>query len=226
MTHFAKNLSLLASVVALGLGGAPTVLAQADNGPAIEEGQGRRHARGRRHHRRHRHHARVLQQLDLSDNQKAQIRAIRESTRERRQELRAQGRSPENRQAMRALHQETRRLIQEVLTPAQRTRAEQLRAEHAENRRTRRVARMTERLSLTDAQASQVTSVLEGAATQRRAIRESSQDHDAKRAAMRTLRQETRTSIDAILTPAQRTQAEEMRERRGRRGHRGHRGGR
>ena len=120
---------------------------------------------------------------------------------------------------MRALRQETKRLVLEVLTPAQRQQLDQMREEHAEERLSRRVERMTERLSLTDQQARQVRQIFERAHHQREAIRESERPEEQKRASMRQLRERTQAAIARVLTEEQQAQLDEMRERRGERGH-------
>ena len=155
----------------------------------------------------------MFRQLDLTDNQKAQIRAIRESAREQRGEHRG------DRAARRAAHQETRALIMDVLTPAQRAQAEQLRAAQATEGMTRRIEHMTERLSLTPAQVTRITRIFEQSQTDRAGLRRMQGEERA--AAARALRESTKNAIEAVLTPAQRTQAAEMRENRGRRGQRG-----
>lgn len=206
---------LLASgslAAALSFGAAPTAAAQ--RGPAVDDApngerahQGRR-ARGQRargvrahghgRHRGHRHGMRhLMRQLDLSENQQAQVRAILEDAREQRHALREAG----DREALRALKAETFRLVHEVLTPAQRERARALRAEHVD----RRVTRMTRRLELSDAQASEIRTILLRAQPGQRG--------------------DVRARIEAVLTPEQRATIEARRAERGDRGPRMHRRG-
>lgn len=226
----------VALVAGLGAGLAfamPPTTASAQRGERASQGErGQGHGHHRRGHRGRRGHGmqRMLQQLELTDNQKAQVRAIMESARERGQELRGQGRSPENRAAMHELHQETRQLVLDVLTPAQKTKMEELRSQQQERRIDRRVSRMTEKLSLSDTQASRIRSILEAARTQRQALRNGSEAGAERREAMQTLRQRTKTAIDAVLTAEQRATLERHRAehegRRGRHGNRGNRGNR
>ncbi len=217
----------VALVAGLGAGLAfamPTTSASAQRGDRATQGEpshGRGHHRGHRRHRRGRGMQRMLQQLDLSDNQKAQVRAIIESARERGQELRGQGRSPENRAAMHELHQETRQLVLDVLTAEQKAKMQELRSQRQQRSLDRRVSRMTEKLSLSETQASRIRGILEAARTQRQALRNGSQAGPERQAAMQTLRQRTKTAIDAVLTAEQRSTLEQHRGDRGRRGRHG-----
>lgn len=187
--------------------------ARRGGGPGMHRGRRGRHGM---------HFRRILEDLNLTDNQKTQIRAIFESARERRQELRGQGRTPEAREARHALHQETKRLVEEVLTPAQRTQAQRLRREHMQRHLQRRVDRMATRLSLTDAQKTAVTRIFENAGNRRRALH---QNGNMDRDAMRSLHEQTRTELSGVLSAEQMTQLREMRsEHRGRHGRRGRRG--
>jgi len=198
-----------------------------DRASQAERGQARGHHRGHGHRRGH-GIQRMLRELELTDNQQAQVRAIMESARERRQELRGEGRSAETREAMRTLHQETRQLVLDVLTPEQKAKMEELRGQHQERRLDRRVTRMTEKLSLSETQATRIRSILEAAAEQRRALRNGSEAGTERRQAMQTLRERTKAAVDAVLTAEQRTALEAHRAehegRRGRHGRRGQRG--
>ncbi len=170
--------------------------------------------RGPRAHRGHRgRHGmqRMLRQLELTENQQTQVRAIMESAREEGRALReADG----NREAMHAHREETKRLVMEVLTPAQRARAAELRTEHQANRITRRLTHMTERLSLSAAQQTRIRAILESAATER--------SPQMDRAAHQARHRAMRTQIESVLTAEQRALLPEPGERRERRGRRGH----
>ena len=92
----------------------------------------------------------------------------------------------------------------------------------------RRLEKMTERLELDASQQARVKEILTAAKAEKKALWKSSKaegDRDAKRVAMKELRERTRTQIDAVLTPAQREEAEAFRaERKARRGERGEHG--
>lgn len=145
--------------------------------------------RGRGHMRR------ALENLDLSDNQRAQVEAIIESARERRRALREGGRNEQTRDSMRELREESRRLIEDVLTPEQRARFESEREAHRAERRRQRIERLTERYDLTQAQVTRVTQILESADEARRGAMR----NEDPRAAMRAIRQRTRAAIREVV---------------------------
>lgn len=173
---------------------------------------GHRGARGR--HGRHGFRGPLFAGLDLSDAQRAQIRQIMQEARAHRGEG-----DPRARRAQ--IHER----IQAVLTPAQRQRAQELRADRQRAHLERRVSRMTERLSLSAQQQQQVRSILQNAAMQRRALREQAEnDPHSARSAMRELQERTQASVRSVLTPAQQAQLDQLRARRAERGRRGHGG--
>lgn len=94
----------------------------------------------------------------------------------------------------------------------------------------RRIARMTEHLSLDAHQVTELREILTASRTQAESLRTSTTTTGpARREAFRALMEQTRTRIDAILTDAQRAQFAQMRAQRrarfeARHGH-GHRGG-
>lgn len=205
---------------AIGLSAPITASAQDDPGAGAEQarrGHGRRGRRGRRGHRGHMLR-RLAGELELTDDQRAQMRTIHQETREQMRALRESG----DRSAMRQLRRSVHDRIQSVLTDAQRAELAELRAQHARRRLSRRVERMTERLELSPTQAEQIRGILRHSASQRRALREQARlDESSPREAMRALRESTRAQIRSVLTEAQATQLDEMRANRGRRG-RGH----
>lgn len=225
-----QYLTRAALVASLGLSlAAPAAMASAqDRGEAAARGERARGDRADCDHRgkRGRHHGRAahfrkdLRQLELTANQKAQVRAIMEDARERRQELRSQGRSEEARQARQTLRTETRRLILEVLTPAQRTELGELQEARRERKRARKLERMAERLELTDEQVATVRALFDQADAQRDRIRTSTEDPEARHRAMRQVREETRAAVLEVLTPEQRQEMKTHHDRKkGKRGH-------
>lgn len=198
----------LAAGLAGALGFAAPVAVGFAQGPAASGDEAHAHhgRRGRHGHRGH--FRRMARELDLSEAQRTEIRSILQEARGRRG---ARG--------------EVRERIQAVLTAEQRARAAELRQNHARQRIDRRVSRMTEHLSLSDTQAGQVRGILRNAAMQRRALREQARNEPGSvRDAMRSLRESTRASVRAVLTPEQVSQLEERRAERGERRHRGRHG--
>ena len=93
----------------------------------------------------------------------------------------------------------------------------------------RRVSMMTERLQLSQPQATQIRQILTQESEQMRAIFEKGQnggDREALRPEMQSVREATEKKIDAVLTESQRKSYAELREQmRQRRGERGERKG-
>ncbi len=93
----------------------------------------------------------------------------------------------------------------------------------------RRVSMLTERLQLSEQQATQIRQILTDESTQMRALFEKAQgaDRESVRPQMQSLREGTEKKIDAILTASQRQKYAELREQmRKEREQRGERGGR
>jgi len=209
-----------ALALSLAVGSFAAAPASAQNTDRVEqsrraESPGRRMRRGHRGRRGHHGPMRMLRQLDLSENQQAQVRAIFESARERHSEIRELPEA-ERHAARRALHQETRGLVRDVLTPAQRQRAQQLREQHRE----RRFERMRSELELSDAQATQVQRIFEEAHQRRM-----NGEPPASREEARARHEAVRAELEQVLDAEQMVKLREMRDRhRGRHGRRGNRG--
>lgn len=222
MKTFSKFLSTLSLGAALCFAGpvVSSVSAQGPRprGPEASEAQPQR---GPHMRRGRRHHGRPFAELNLSDAQRAQMRTIHQEARQQFRQLRGSA----DEAAMRALRRQTFERVQGVLTPAQRTQAQELRAQHARQRLEHRLSRMTERLSLTPTQAQQVRGILSQASSQRRAIFEQSRlDETDPRASLEALRSRSEAQLGAVLSPEQMATLGEMRarhrQRGGRRGHR------
>jgi Spy/CpxP family protein refolding chaperone len=230
-THLSRT--ALVATLGLGLGLAAPNLASAERGQgsSVDQADGKRHwGHGKRGHgcrgkRGKGHMYRALAELELTANQQAQVDAIRETAREQKRELRRQGRSEDSRQQYREIRREARALIMDVLTPEQREQLAQIREARRAEKLDRKVEWMTERLELSADQQRRIRAALENAQTRRAALREGTEDRDARREAMRAVRSETRDAIRAVLTPAQaQTLAEARENRRGKHGKHGKRG--
>lgn len=216
-----RQLKVLAIASSLTLGAACTsetlneagsaeaqALSTTDEGTAEGEGECDRGPRGEGRHGR-RGHGPDFSALNLSDAQETEIAAIRASTREQMEELRAEGRSEASREARHAIFEEQRTLIEGVLTPAQSTVLEASHVEHRAERMGRHLERMTEELSLTPEQAASVETIM-------------------LESTGREGREAARAAIREVLTSEQQVQLDAMHEargeRHGRRGRRGHHG--
>ncbi|MCZ7681485.1 MAG: Spy/CpxP family protein refolding chaperone [Sandaracinaceae bacterium] len=159
-------------------GSAPPLLASAqdDGGVAAERrGHGRagmgRHGRGHHgpgHHGRGMAHrfGRMADELGLSEAQREQVRTV--MARVRDEHRAARDLPPEERRAaMQQARERVRGQLEQILTPAQRARAEALRVQHGAERIDRRIEHMTERLGLTPAQQGRIRGILERAQAER-----------------------------------------------------------
>lgn len=154
---------------------------------------------------------RMLEQLNLSDDQKAQLKTLRDQQRQDIQALRIDQSltADQRRTQMQAVHQQFRTKMQGILTAEQQKQLQQMR---------RARGGPMARLNLTDEQKARMKPILEQQRQQMQAIRNdsslSAQDRQQK---MRDLRQNTRSQMRSILTPEQQQQLEQMRQnRRGR----------
>jgi Spy/CpxP family protein refolding chaperone len=163
------------------------------------------------------HHG-IGQVLGLSDAQRAQIRSIREQAHQRADAIRQSTQGEAQGQALRQLHQQTREQMRGVLTPDQQQRMTQMRGRHQgrghHGMRGMRMRAMAERLQLTDAQRTNIRTIMQQSHTQARTLRSQyPQGSEQARTALRTLREQTRAQIDAQLTPAQRAMIPQHRGR-------------
>lgn len=101
---------------------------------------------------------------------------------------------------MRALHEETRRRVDAVLTPAQRQQAEALRAQARTEHVARRVTHLRETLGLNESQTTRVQRVFEQAASRRHAARDAGANTtpEARRTAARAQREQVDSELRQI----------------------------
>lgn len=137
---------------------------------------------------------RFASELDLSDDQDAQLDRILGET---QRDMEAYGR------AMRDAHHRSRERVEGILTPGQKTKLEALLAEEGRKRSDSEVQRQSDAyakvLSLTPEQADALRAVLRGMREKRNELRKSDRvrSHDA----WRGLRDEQNAKIKAVLTP-------------------------
>ena len=236
ITDFIRPLSRFALAAGIagvvGLAG-PVAVSYAQEAPATEAGPEGDCGARRGHHRGHHrggHHMGPMhhmgEELQLSEAQQTQIRAIMGEAHAQRGEERGPG-----------AHAAVRARIDAVLTAEQRARAAELRREHSAARIDHHLTRMTERLSLTDTQQQQVRGILRNTAMQRHALMDqASDDPTATHDAMRGLDESTHASIRSVLNSEQAEQLDALHAERaahgprhgrhghGRHGHRGHHG--
>lgn len=160
---------------------------------------------------------RMVERLELEDDQVELVREILDDSRAQARAIREASRA-EGRDAMDALREETDARLAGVLTPAQMTELRSAREARGERRRDRRRMHredafegLVERLELADSQIEPVREILEAGMARGReammAAREAGGDRDATRARVReemeAIRAATVDELSAILTPAQ-----------------------
>jgi len=156
--------------------------------------------------------------LQLTAEQKKQLRAIRMEARDRAAIIRHdQNLSLEQKAAkLRELRKSTREQRMAVLTPEQR---EQMKAMRAGRR-----GQMAKELGLTPDQRSKVKETVQSARQQRKSVlNDGSLSEEQKLAQLKQIRVSTKTQLASILTPEQLDKWQQMRQHRGHRGH-GHQG--
>lgn len=208
---------LLSLVLLLGLA-APAAAQDAPEGPDRAECDGpRHHGRHGPGHRGPRMMRRIFSQLDLSDEQRRQLRQIHQEAREQGRALHESG----DREALHRHRRQVHERVEAVLTDEQRAQARELRRQAMDRFLDRRLERMSRHLSLTEQQQQQVRGIMRGAAQQRRALMEQARlDEEDPHEAMRALHERTQAQIRAVLDSEQRARFDEHVQRRRRRHHR------
>ena len=214
MMRSKTNIGLAALAMAAILGVGQWVYAlQAPQGPGFGSGPG-----GPRLPRLQR----FAKQLDLTEAQKTQIQGYLDSTRTQLQALRND--TTLSREAkmdqMQQITRQTREQIHGVLTPEQRTKAEDFRqqaeqrfAARREKMEARMLGRLTQRLDLNESQESAIQLYLQDQKTQLQALKDNaSLPASEKFAQMQSIRQQTREKINSLLTADQQAQLDQLRE--------------
>ncbi|HKY59923.1 MAG TPA: hypothetical protein VJP59_02830 [Gemmatimonadota bacterium] len=167
-----------------------------------------------------RHLAHLREELDLSDEQVTQLRAIFEEKHAEFHALRESG-DPVAHEELRELWAEARASVNEVLTDEQEARLTEL---HESRRHRgfrgppdpeRHLARLQEELGLTEAQVAELRTIFEEQHAKLDALEESAPED--RREAFRALREETHARLSQVLTEEQRARFEELK-----RSHDGH----
>lgn len=153
-------------------------------------------------------------ELGLTEEQRTQLRTIHQSARAQLHVIRSdQALTSELRhEKARAVHERTRQQVKSVLTPEQQELIKNLPGRDPRERRDYVGQRenISEVLSLTPEQRSQIRTLRQGARTQRNEIRNDTTLSQEQRAdQLRMLQQSTRQQISSILTPQQREKIHE-----------------
>jgi Spy/CpxP family protein refolding chaperone len=172
--------------------------------------------------RRHRHHA-MMQHLNLSDNQKQQAKLYRENNRKQLLELNKNENITikEFREKKLALHKEQQAKMQSLLTPEQKTKMAQMKAEHkakAEQHYAARMDKMKNKLSLTDNQVAQLKAQHQQMNNKLKAIKEDDKmDRTAKKEKLMALKAQMKADNKKIFTTEQLQKIEDIKKDKGHR---------
>lgn len=176
---------------------------------------------GKMGHKNHHHdQAMMMKGLNLTEDQKAQIKAERQNTRNQLIELNKNEditvKEYKTRKA--AILNTQKEQMEKVLTAEQKNQLAQNKAERQATRElaaANRIDKMKIRLDLSDEQVTKIKASHEAARAKANAIRGNNQlSQEEKKQQLMSLRQEQKNNITQVLTPEQITKMEEMKKER------------
>ncbi len=153
-----------------------------------------------------------LSKLNLTDDQKAQVKTINESFRQQMKDLRSQGNITvdEQKQKREALMKDHREKIAAVLTPEQKEQMKALRKDHKggkDGAHARSVRELTKDLNLTPDQSAQMSSLNSAFKNDLQSVRQNtSLTQDEKREQMKSMMKKHRLDVEALLTDDQKAE--------------------
>jgi Spy/CpxP family protein refolding chaperone len=174
-----------------------------------------------RYHRGHRHHRMALSRtLNFSDQQKVQLKTMQQDFHQKMVVLNKN----ENitvkvmRDQKAALVQNQRKAFQQILTPEQKTKLEDMKKVHAkrsEEMASHRVDKMKEKLSLSEDQTAKIKSLGQHFREQMQQFRNAPpEDRTAKREAIVAMVKQHKEDLKGILTPEQMNKYQEWKKER------------
>lgn len=178
---------------------------------------------GKRGHHRQHQKGMMAKQLNFSEEQKKQAKAIHEDSRKKMQELNKNESITvkEMRDRRAAILKEKRTKMDGLLTADQKTKMTQLKAEQKaknEEHYAKRMDKMRTNLSLSDEQVSKLKAQRSATMAKAEKIRNNgSLSREQKKEQMMALKAEAKEQHNKILTPEQLKKKEEMRKNRGHR---------
>jgi Spy/CpxP family protein refolding chaperone len=209
---------LSAAMVATGI---PVLAQTAPNSQTQTNGANTQNAAPTQSHREFHHgdgFKHIGQSLNLTQPQQDQLKPIFEKQRQQVQAIRQDTSlsQDQKKQKIDALRQDSQAQIKGILTPEQQQQWEQMKAQGKERMGEHRkdmAARMAEKLNLSAQQQEQLKPILQKQHEQAKAIwQDSALTKDQKKEKMQALRQQTKSQMDAVLTPEQQQQMEQMRQ--------------
>jgi Spy/CpxP family protein refolding chaperone len=182
------------------------------------------------------------EKLNLSNDQKAQIRTLNESFRQQMQDLKKDGISAEEQKAKRMeLAKERQQKISGILTPAQREQAKDMRREYKEDRkedkdelkedrkenkkdrketkrggiRGEKVGKMSNDLNLNQDQSNKMAALNKSFRNDMKSIKENSAlSQDEKKEQMKNLKQKHKSDMESLLSSGQKKQLKSQHKNR------------
>ncbi len=197
-------LSLLVAAFAI-------IAVQAQEIPERKQGEFKKHEFKRKHH------GKKIADLNLSEEQKAQFKALNEAHHKQVAELKKQDNITvkQAREKMEALRKDHQAKVQSLYTAEQKAKIEKSKADHSAKMKAmndERSVKMKERLNLTDEQSKKMTESRKAMSEKLKAIRENkSLNEEQKREQSKELMKKQKESLKSILTEEQ---LEKMKEKR------------
>ena len=152
----------------------------------------------------------ALESLNLTEQQKAKIQKIREQTRQKLEQIRSEATNPEERrEKARAVLQEAREQISNVLTPEQRAKWAAATARFRRGIPT--LEELSQQLRLTEEQRKKLKPILDRYTAEARKLRETQPPSPETREKMRALRERFNSEVEKLLTPQQRSRFRQLR---------------
>jgi Spy/CpxP family protein refolding chaperone len=215
-----KLLIALIALVSISLTASAQTTPSVRQHPTVErKREAMRHHRHRKIRRMHRHH-RMAQQLNLSDQQKAQAKVYRQDYKTQLLELNKKENITvkEQRDSKLALRKEEKAKMQSLLTPEQKSKMAQLKADDkakAEQHYATRLDKMKAKLNLSDKQVTALQSQRATMMEKFKAIKEDdTMDRVAKKEKLMALKTQLKEDRKKIFTADQLKQMEEMKKAR------------
>lgn len=188
--------------------------AQMDKKPMDREGKGQ-------HHQGMKEKGKMMQELNLTEAQKTQMKSINMDFRNKMQELKKQDNITvkELNERKATLMQERKSKTMAILSNEQKEKMETLKKDRQEKGKmmeTKHLDRMQSKLNLTNDQSAKIKAKNDELRQKMTSIREnSSLTQDQKKDQMQQLRQERKSYMESILTADQKKKMEEMKSKRG-----------
>ncbi len=171
------------------------------------------------HRGKHGDHMQMMaKKLNLTQQQQDQLKPIFQSTRDQAKAIKNDTTlSADQKQAkLKALHEQTKSQVNGILTPEQQQQMAQMRAFNKGKREGRRGAMgqmMAQKLNLSAQQQDQLKPIMQKQRETAKSIwQDNSLTQDQKKQKMQALHQDTQAQVNAILTPDQQQQWQQMRE--------------